>query len=170
MRYLAVGLVFLALPALGELNLREISQEIAQTHLTLQVGFDYSLFGLALVNEARQPSLLIGTNIIGVTLRLTLNLPQAWEIQAIAQQILQESPSVADSPFKLKKAITNRLLSSRVLFFVEGGMMLIPWEYYILPLPFIGFGFYIPLGTTQCYLVPHFNLPLIGGIGLIYVF
>lgn len=171
MKNLKIAALLLALPVLGlgqTLNLTELSQEFTETKLTLQIGFDYSLFGIALVNKASQPVVLLGTNILGITARFTLNIPESWEIQEMAQQILQDFPQLTES--QLKKRIKNQFLSSKIFTFIEGGIMMLPLGYYWLTIPFIGFGWYIPLGATQSFLVVHLNLPLIGGIGIIYIF
>jgi len=154
--------------AFTQVNFEEISDNLLQNHLTMQIGLDYSLVGFTMVNEMNEPIFSIGTCFLGVVARITLNPPNKWEIQDTAQEILDDFPTLTQERLQAKTA--EKISGSRSLTFLEFGFFLFPSEYGIFFIPFFGGGVYVPLGTTSSFLVAHFNLPFIGGIGIIYVF
>lgn len=152
-----------------------VTEEILNSRLTLQLGFEIPFLttpGLAFTNGISQPIFTVSTNFLGLICRLTLNPPHPLEIQKLVEDLAKANPSFSER--ELFKLARDEVLSSRVLIFLEGGGVVLPlpgehdWEWYFIP--FIGVGFYFPIGTTQSFLTFHLNFPLIGGIGLTYIF
>lgn len=157
-------------------NLSEnITESLLENKLTLQLGFEIPFLitpGLALTNNASQPIFTLSTNFLGLIARVTINTPSFLETQKLVEDLIKTHPALTEK--ELFKMARDKILASKVLIFIEGGGMVIPLigdrdiEWYFIP--FIGLGFYFPVGTTNSFLTLRLNFPLVGGIGLVYIF
>lgn len=168
--FLLVG--FLAVGFSQTLDTNEFAEDFVSPKLTLQLGFSYTALSLAVVNSASQPLFVVGTNFLGFTFRVTLNAPTSYEVKRSAEKILALNPHISQK--ELLETCKREVFSSRVLIFLEGGAMILPFpgDYEIewVFVPFFGLGFYFPLGVQNTFLVLHLNFPLIGGVGVVYNF